>query len=154
MQKISPFLWFDTQAEEAVDFYLTVFPDARKGCVTRYNEAFAERAGKAMTVSFELFGLEFTALNGGPHYKFNPAISLYIRCRGQQEVDGYWEKLTEGGTPGRCGWLQDKFGLSWQVVPDELFELLADPAKAARVTQSMLTMQKVLIAELRRAADS
>lgn len=154
MQKISPFFWFDTQAEEAVDFYVSVFPDSRKGQVTYYNDAFPERAGKAMTVHFELFGQAFTALNGGPHFKFTPAISLFVRCRGQQEVDGYWDKLTEGGKPGQCGWLEDRFGLSWQVVPEELFELLADPKKAEGATQAMLGMRKIVIAELERTPQS
>jgi len=104
-----------------------------------------------MTVSFQLFGQDFTALNGGPHYKFTPAISLAVRCRGQQEVDEYWDKLTEGGKPGRCGWLEDRFGLSWQIVPEELFELLSDAKKAGRVTQAMLVMGKIVIAELERA---
>ncbi len=151
MQKISPFFWFDTQAEEAVDFYVSVFEDSRKGRVTYYNDAIPGMAGKVMTVSFQLFGQDFTALNGGPQFKFTPAISMFVRCRGQQEVDEYWNKLTDGGKPGRCGWLEDKFGVTWQVVPEELFELLGDPGKAGRVTQAMLTMGKIDIGELVRA---
>ena len=153
MQEISPFFWFDTQAEEAVDFYVSVFKDSRKGKVTYYNDAIPGMAGKVMTVSFQLFGQDFTALNGGPLYKFTPAISMFVRCRGQQEVDEYWNKLTDGGKPGQCGWLEDKFGVTWQVVPEELFELLGDPKKAGRVTQAMLTMGKIDIGGLERAGE-
>jgi predicted 3-demethylubiquinone-9 3-methyltransferase (glyoxalase superfamily) len=154
MQKISPFFWFDTQAEEAVDFYVSVFKDSRKGRVTYYNDAIPGMAGKVMTVSFQLFGQDFTALNGGPQFKFTPAISMFVRCRGQQEVDDYWDRLSDGGEPGRCGWLEDKFGVTWQVVPEELFELLGDAKKAGRVTQAMLGMKKIVIEELVRAGEA
>jgi predicted 3-demethylubiquinone-9 3-methyltransferase (glyoxalase superfamily) len=151
VQKINPYLWFDTQAETAVDFYLSVFPQSKKKATTYYSPAFAERAGTVMTVSFELFGQEFIALNGGPQFSFTPAISLLVHCESQREVDELWEKLTEGGKPGRCGWLEDRFGVTWQVVPDELFVLLADPSRAERVTQSMLTMAKIDVEVLKRA---
>jgi len=155
VQKISPFLWFDTQAEEAVDFYLSVFKDGKKHRVARYGDAIPAMSGKAMTVNFELFGQHYIALNGGPQYKFTPAISLLVRCRGQQEVDELWGKLTEGGEPGRCGWLEDKFGLSWQIAPEEMFALLAnpDPKAAQRVAEAMLAMRKIVIADLQAAAD-
>jgi len=155
MPKITPFLWFDTQAEQAADFYISVFPQSQKGRVTYYNHAFPERDGTVMTVHFQLFGQEFTALNGGPSFTFTPAISLFVHCDSQQEVDRVWDKLTEGGKPGRCGWLEDKFGVTWQVVPTELFILLADkdPAKAQRVTESMLTMQKLDVNVLKQAAE-
>ncbi|MBT9331299.1 VOC family protein [Paracidobacterium acidisoli] len=153
MQKISPFLWFDRQAEEAVDFYTSIFQSSKKGRVTRYGDAFPDRSGEVMTVGFELFGQEFTALNGGPHFTFTPAVSFFIRCDSQDEVDFLWEKLSEGGRPGQCGWLTDKFGVSWQVVPVELFDLLADKdsQRTLRVTQAMLAMKKFDINALRQA---
>jgi predicted 3-demethylubiquinone-9 3-methyltransferase (glyoxalase superfamily) len=152
MQKVTPFFWFDTQADEAVDFYVSVFKDSRKGRVNYYPDGIPGVGGKVMSVGFQLFGQEFIALNGGPQYKFTPAISMLVHCKGQQEVDEYWEKLTAGGgTPGRCGWLEDKFGVTWQVVPEELQALLSDPKKAAKIMPGMLTMGKIDIGELERA---
>jgi len=155
MQKISPFLWFDTQAEEAVDFYLSVFNDGKKHGVVRHGDAIPAMSGKVMTVNFELSGQQYIALNGGPQYKFTPAISLFVRCKGQQEVDELWDKLTEGGKPGRCGWLEDKFGLSWQIAPEEMFALIGnpDPKAAQRVVEAMLPMRKIIIADLQAASD-
>jgi predicted 3-demethylubiquinone-9 3-methyltransferase (glyoxalase superfamily) len=160
-QKISPFLWFDSQAEEAADYYCSIFPDAAKGRVTRYSPAFPGRGGKVMTVSFELFGQQFTALNGlsetgDPHFRFTPAISFVIRCDNQVEVDAFWEALAAGGNEQQCGWVTDKFGVTWQVVPKALMQLLADPdpAKAQRVTQAMMGMKRIDIAALERARDS
>ncbi len=153
MQKISPFLWFDGQAEEAADFYCSVFKDARKGRVTRYGASHPQMAGKAMTVAFELFGQHYIALNGGPMYQFTQAISFMVHCESQAEVDEYWDTLTaDGGKPGRCGWLIDKFGLSWQIIPNEMGELLADkdPAKAQR---AMLGMGKIDLEAMRQARD-
>jgi predicted 3-demethylubiquinone-9 3-methyltransferase (glyoxalase superfamily) len=155
MQKISPFLWFDTQAEEAVDFYLSVFKEGKKHRVTYYNDAVPDRAGQVLTVNFELFGQDYIALNGGPQYKFTPAISLFVHCKGQHEVDDLWDKLTAGGKLGRCGWLEDKFGLSWQLAPEEMFELIGnpDPKTAQRVLEAMMPMSKIIIADLQAAAD-
>ena len=157
---IHPFLWFDDQAEEAAKFYTSIFKDSKITSITRYPDAGTEvtgkKAGSVMTVAFELKGQPFTALNGGPYFKFNEAISLVIDCETQQDVDYYWEKLTAGGDPDaqRCGWLKDKFGLSWQVVPTELPEILGDPdrKKAERAFKAMLQMSKLDIAALRRAA--
>ena len=153
MQKITPFLWFDDNAEEAVDFYLSVFKDGKKLDVAHYGDAGPGPKGSVMTVSFLLDGQEFTALNGGPHFKFTEAISLVVTCRDQQEVDYYWESLSAGGEKSRCGWLKDKFGLSWQVVPAALSELYAkgDPAKAKRVMETMLKMTKLDIKTLQEA---
>ena len=153
MQKISPFLWFDDQAEEAVTFYVSVFKNSRIGKVTRYGEAGPGPAGSVMVAEFELEGLHFTALNGGPMFKFTEAISMSIDCKDQAEVDHFWNKLSEGGQPGQCGWLKDKFGLSWQVVPEALPRLLgdADFAKAGRVMQAMLQMTKIDVARLEAA---
>ena len=154
MQKISPFLWFDTQAEEAANFYVSVFKNAKLGKVSRYNEAGPGQAGSVMTIEFELDGQPFTALNAGPYFKFNEAVSFVIKCADQAEVDYYWDRLLEGGTPSQCGWLKDKFGLSWQVTPTQLLELNSDPdpAKAARVMAAMLKMGKIDIAALEAAA--
>ncbi len=153
MQKVTPFFWFDTQAEEAVDFYVSVFNDSNKGRVTYYPDAIPGVGGKVMTVNFQLFGQGFTALNGGPQYKFTPAISMFVHCKGQQEVDELWGKLTKDGKPGQCGWLEDKFGVTWQVVPEELQALLGDPKKAGKVMPAMLSMGKIDIAELVRAGE-
>lgn len=154
VQKVTPFLWFDSQAEEAAALYVSIFPNARVVQTTRVPDA-PGQPGRAMTVVFELDGVRFIALNGGPHFKFNEAVSFLVRCATQAEVDDYWEKLGAGGDESarRCGWLKDKFGVSWQIVPDRLMELLADPdpAKAARTTQAMLQMSKLDIAELERA---
>jgi predicted 3-demethylubiquinone-9 3-methyltransferase (glyoxalase superfamily) len=156
MQTITPFLWFDTQAEEAANLYVSIFPNSKLGHVTRYGSAGPGPEGQAMIVTFQVNGLDFTALNGGPHYKFTEAVSFSVSCANQAEVDTYWEKLTaNGGSPGQCGWLKDRFGLSWQIVPAALPELIGDPdpAKARRATQAMLKMTKLDIAELRRARD-
>jgi len=160
MQKITPFLWFDNKAEEAASFYASIFKNSTVGAVTRYDGAGAGASGMpkgtAMTVSFKLEGQEFIALNGGPHFKFTEAISFVIDCKTQEEVDYFWEKLTAGGgQESMCGWLKDKFGLSWQVVPTVLTELLTDKdaAKAQRAMQAMLQMKKIDIAGLKRAYE-
>jgi predicted 3-demethylubiquinone-9 3-methyltransferase (glyoxalase superfamily) len=155
MQKITPFLWFDNNAEEAVNFYASIFKDAKILEVVRYGEAGPGPEGTAMTVSFELFGQEFIALNGGPHFKFNEAISFSVNCETQEEVDEFWEKLTDGGTESRCGWLKDKYGLSWQVNPSILGKMLndTDPQKAKRVMEAMLQMDKIDIPTLQRAYE-
>jgi predicted 3-demethylubiquinone-9 3-methyltransferase (glyoxalase superfamily) len=152
--KISPFLWFDTQAEEAARFYVSVFPNSRIVTTTRYGEAGPGPKGSVMTVVFELDGQEFIALNGGPQFKFTEAISFSIDCKTQQEVDEYWTKLTRGGEEGPCGWLKDKYGLSWQVNPTRLGQLLSDPdaKKSKRVMEAMLKMKKIDIATLEHAA--
>ena len=155
MQKITPFLWFDKEAEEAVKFYTSVFKNSKIGKVSRYGEAGPGPKGSVMTASFELDGLEFIALNAGPIFKFTEAISFVVNCETQGEVDYYWEKLTaDGGAPVECGWLKDKFGLSWQIVPTALMRLLTDPDrdKANRVMQAMLKMKKIDIATLEEAA--
>jgi predicted 3-demethylubiquinone-9 3-methyltransferase (glyoxalase superfamily) len=158
-QKITPCLWFDDQGEDAANFYVSIFNDSRIANVSRYGEAGKEVHGKkpgtAMIVAFELEGQPFTALNGGPNYKFSEAISFQISCESQAEVDHYWDKLSDGGDPKaqQCAWLKDKFGVSWQVVPTALSRLLSDPdrAKAGRVMQSMLKMKKIDIAALENA---
>jgi predicted 3-demethylubiquinone-9 3-methyltransferase (glyoxalase superfamily) len=152
-QKITPFLWFDTQAEEAMNFYLSVFKNSRALKVARYNNPGRGQEGKVMTCSFELNGQEFAAINGGPYYKLTPAISFVIDCATQDEVDYYWDKLAEGGSLQQCGWLTDKFGVSWQVVPTVLPELLTGPdtARATRVTQAMMKMIKLDIKTLEQA---
>jgi len=146
-------LWFDREGEEAANFYTSVFKDSRMGSVSRYNEAGPRPAGTAITVEFELNGQKFVALNGGPEFTFTEAISFQIPCADQEEVDYYWNMLSEGGEAGDCGWLKDKYGLSWQVIPTALFELIGDPdpAKAQRATQAMLSMKKLDIAALRTA---
>ena len=153
MQKITPFLWFDDQAEEAANFYVKTFKNSKILSVSRYGEAGPGENGKVMVVSFELNGQEFTALNGGPIFKFSEAISFYVHCETQQEVDELWDKLSAGGEPGQCGWLKDKYGLSWQIVPNILGELLGDVnrEKVDRVTQAMLKMHKLEIAALLKA---
>jgi predicted 3-demethylubiquinone-9 3-methyltransferase (glyoxalase superfamily) len=159
MQKITPCLWFDSQAEEAAKFYVSLFKNSRIGNITRYGEAGSQasgqRKGSVMTVSFQLDGQDFTALNGGPHFKFNEAISLMINCETQEEVDDLWERLSKGGEILECGWVKDKYGLAWQVVPKMFFELISDkdPAKAERAMQAMLKMKKLDIRELKRAAE-
>ena len=154
MQKINTFLWFDGQAEEAVKFYLSVFPQAKAGKVMRWGDTGPGPKGSVLTTSFELAGQEFTAINGGPQYKFTPAVSFMILCDTQQEVDDYWHQLTaDGGLPVQCGWLTDKYGVSWQVTPVVLREMLMDkdPARANRVMQAMMKMVKIDIAALEQA---
>lgn len=154
MQKISPFLWFDTQAEEAANFYVSIFKNAKITKIARCGEAGPGPQGSVMTVGFELEGQSFTALNGGPLFKFNEAISFVVDCGTQEEVDHYWDKLLAGGQAQQCGWLKDRYGLSWQIVPRILIELMSgpDPAAAQRVMQAMLGMVKLDIAGLKRAA--
>lgn len=154
-QRITPFLWFDTQAEEAARFYVSVFDNSRIVTVTRYTEAGPAPAGSVMTVAFELDGQKFVALNGGPEHSFTPALSLVINCDTEAEVDRYWERLTDGGTEVACGWLTDRYGLSWQVVPKGVWELLADPdpERVQRAMQAMFTMTKLDLKAMRAAAD-
>jgi len=155
MQKITPYLWFDDQAEEAANFYTSIFKHSKVGEVTRYGKAGPRPEGMAMTVSFELQGQEFVALNGGPEFKFNEAISFLVSCEFQEEVDYFWDNLGEGGEAGPCGWLKDKYGVSWQVIPTALTELLSDPdpEKSQRVMQAMLQMSKIDIEGLRQAYE-
>ena len=153
MQKITPFLWFDGQAEEAMNFYVSIFPNSKIGTVSRYGEHGPGPQGTVMAATFELEGQQFHALNGGPMYKFTPAISFFVSCETQAEVDKLWDKLVAGGRPDRCGWLQDKFGLSWQIIPRVLGEYLSspDPKKAGQVMQAMLGMVKLDIQKLKDA---
>ena len=157
MQKITPFLWFDTQAEEAVKFYTSVFENSKIVDVARYGEGGAEVSGQpkgsVMTVKFQLEGQEFLALNGGPHFQFTEAISFVVNCKTQREVDTFWEKLSRGGKKGQCGWLKDQYGVSWQIVPTALVELLQDKdaGKSQRVMQAMLQMTKIDIKRLKQA---
>ena len=157
MQKITPFLWFDDKAEEAANFYVSLFKNSRVGDVSRYDEAGANAAGRpkgsVMVIEFELEGQEFVALNGGPHFKFTEAVSFVVNCETQEEVDKFWEKLTRGGEESQCGWLKDRYGLTWQIVPTVLTELLKDkdPQKANRVMQAMLKMKKIEIKILQQA---
>jgi predicted 3-demethylubiquinone-9 3-methyltransferase (glyoxalase superfamily) len=154
--KIVPNLWFDTEAEEAAEFYCSVFPDSRIVSVARYNEAGPREAGMVMVVEFELNGHRFVGINGGPEFKFDEAVSFQINCEDQAEIDYYWDKLTaDGGREGQCGWLTDKFGLAWQVTPTGMDELFSDPdpARATRAMEAMLKMQKLDVAALQAAAD-
>ena len=153
--KITPNLWFDTEAEDAAEYYTSVFGNSRIVSVAHYNEAAPGKAGSVMTVEFELDGQRFVAINGGPEFKFNEAVSLAIDCATQDEIDYYWAKLTDGGSEGPCGWCKDRFGLSWQVVPSAIDELFgdADPERAERAMKAMFSMKKLDIAELLRAAD-
>jgi predicted 3-demethylubiquinone-9 3-methyltransferase (glyoxalase superfamily) len=156
MQKITPFLWFDGQAEEAAEHYVSIFDNSRIVSVERYGEAGPGPAGTAMTVHFELEGQEFIGLNGGPEYRFTEAISFYVGCETQDEVDALWEKLTaDGGEPGPCGWLKDRYGVSWQVIPNVLPALLGDPdpERAGRAMKAMLSMSKIDIQGLRDAHE-
>ncbi len=155
LQKIIPNLWFDTEAEEAAAFYISIFENSRIVNVTHYTEAAPRPAGMVMTVEFELEGQRFVGINGGPEFKFDEAVSFQIDCETQQDVDYYWERLSTGGEEGPCGWLKDKYGLSWQVAPSGMEELLTDPdpERAKRAMQAMLKMSKLDIAALRRAAD-
>jgi predicted 3-demethylubiquinone-9 3-methyltransferase (glyoxalase superfamily) len=152
-QKITPFLWFDHQAEEAALLYVSLFPDSMVTGVSHYGEGMPLPKGTAMSVTFRLAGQEFMALNGGPAFMFTEAISFFVRCETQDEIDRLWSKLGEGGEPSQCGWLKDRFGLSWQIVPSVLGDLIGDPdpEKAGRTTQAMLKMGKLDIAELKRA---
>jgi predicted 3-demethylubiquinone-9 3-methyltransferase (glyoxalase superfamily) len=153
MQKITTFLWFDNQVEEAVNFYTSIFKNSKVTNITRFGEDAPGPIGGVITASFELEGQEFMALNGGPQYKFTEAISLFVNCETQEEVDTLWVKLSEGGEEQQCGWLKDRFGLSWQIVPTALGELMGDPnpEKATRVMNAMLQMKKIDIAALRAA---
>ena len=160
MQKITPFLWFDNQAEEAVNFYVSIFKNSKVVNITRYNDASSKAAGRpegsVMTLEFQLEGQNFVAINAGPHFKFTEAISFVVDCGSQEEVDYFWEKLTaDGGQESQCGWLKDKYGLSWQITPRVLIEMIGDkdPQKAQRVMEGMLQMKKIDIATLKRAYE-
>lgn len=155
MQKITPFLWFDGQAEEAANFYVSVFKSAKITNIMRVGDAGPGPKGSVLVVGFEIEGVAFSALNGGPNFKINEAISFVVHCESQQEVDYYWGKLSEGGKEIQCGWLKDKFGVAWQVVPTAFFKLVADPdpGKVSRVMQAMMKMVKFDIAALERAAE-
>lgn len=158
MQKITPFLWFDDHAEEAVNFYVSIFKNSRVVNIARYGKAGAKASGRpkgtVMTVTFELEGHQFTALNGGPVFKFTEAISLLVNCETQEEVDELWEKLSEGGQEGPCGWLKDRYGLSWQIVPTILDEMLQEAERSERVMEAMLQMKKIDIRTLRQAYEN
>lgn len=156
-QKITPFLWFNDNAEEAMNFYVSTFKNSKVLTVTRYGDAGPGPKGSVMSATFELEGQQFYALNGGPHYSFTPAISLFVDCETQTEVDALWNKLLAGGgTPDRCGWLRDRFGLSWQIIPSALGRMLGDKdrAKANRAMQAMLQMDKIEVAKLQEAYDA
>jgi predicted 3-demethylubiquinone-9 3-methyltransferase (glyoxalase superfamily) len=155
MQKIVPFLWFDGKAEEAANYYVSIFKNAKLGTIRRYGDAGPGPKGTAMSVEFDLDGQHFIALNGGPQFTFTPAISFFVNCETQEEVDELWDKLSAGGKPNRCGWLQDKFGLSRQIIPTALGKLMGDPdpEKSKRVMQAMLGMAKIDITGLQRAYD-
>jgi len=155
MQKITPFLWFDGNAEEAMNFYVSVFKNSTVVNIRRYGKAGPGKEGSVMTGTFQIEGQEFFVLNGGPQYKFTPAISLFVNCETQKEVDELWDKLSAGGRKDRCGWLQDKYGLSWQIIPSALGKLLGDkdPKKANSVMQAMLQMDKIDIKKLKQAYD-
>ncbi len=155
LQKITPYLWFDENAEEAVNFYISIFKNSKIESVTRYGEAGPGPKGSVMIVAFQLEGQAFVALNGGPQYTFSPAISFFVNCETQQEVDELWEKLTAGGEEVACGWLKDRYGVSWQIVPTVLIEMMQDkdPEKAQRVTKAMLQMKKIDIKTLQEAYE-
>jgi len=152
-QQITPFLWFDDNADEAVNFYLSIFKDSRLLDTKRYGETGPGPKGTIMTATFELNGQQFIALNGGPRFKFTEAVSFVVKCETQEEIDYYWDKLLDGGEPQRCGWLKDRFGLSWQIVPAQLSELFGgnDPQRAGRVMQAMMQMVKFDLAKLKEA---
>jgi len=156
MQKITPFLWFNDNAEEAANFYTSIFKHSKLGNIARYGETGPGPKGSVMSVTFQIEGQDFIALNGGPQFKFTPAISFFVDCQSQDEVDNLWEKLSAGGRKDHCGWLQDKFGVSWQIIPTVLGELLhsKDPEMAQRVMKAMLKMDKIDIETLKRAASS
>lgn len=155
MQKITPFLWFDHQAEEAMNFYISIFKNSKVVRIARYGDTGPGPKGSVMTAAFQLDGQDFVVLNGGPHFTFSPAISFVVNCETQEEVDEFWEKLSDGGKENQCGWLDDKYGVSWQIVPTVLGQLLSDPdsVKAGRVMQAMLQMRKIDIASLKRAHE-
>jgi predicted 3-demethylubiquinone-9 3-methyltransferase (glyoxalase superfamily) len=152
-QKISAFLWFNNQAEEAANFYTSIFPNSSIGPIVKYGDAGPGPKGGVMTVDFELDGQQFTALNGGPHFQFTEAISFVVNCESQEEIDRFWEKLSEGGKEVECGWLKDKFGLSWQIVPTILLEMLQNPEKSQGVMRAVLQMKKLDIARLKSAYE-
>ena len=156
MQKITPFLWFDGKAEEAANFYTSIFPHSKIGKIRRHGDAGPGQKGAVMSATFQLDGQEFIALNGGPQFTFSPAISFFVNCETQGEVDELWEKLSEGGKKNRCGWLQDKFGVSWQVIPTALGRLIGDPdpEKSSRVMKAMLQMDKIEISALQEAYEN
>ena len=156
MQKITPFLWFDGKAEESMNFYVSIFKNSKVLSVTRYGDGGPGAKGTVMSATFELNGQQFYALNGGPQFNFTPAISFFVNCETQQEVDELWEKLPAGGRKDRCGWLQDKYGLSWQIIPSALGKLLGDkdPKKSANVMRAMMQMQKIEIAGLQEAYEA
>ncbi|MEW5976019.1 MAG: VOC family protein [Acidobacteriota bacterium] len=155
MQKITPFLWFNHQAEEAATFYTSIFKNSKIGIVTRCGDEGPGPKGSVMSLAFQLDGQEFMALNGGPHFTFSPAISFFVNCESQEEVDELWEKLSEGGKKQQCGWLTDKYGVSWQIIPSVLGKLLQDrdPQKSSNVMRAMLQMEKIDIAALKRAYE-
>jgi predicted 3-demethylubiquinone-9 3-methyltransferase (glyoxalase superfamily) len=155
MQTITPFLWFDNNAEEAMNFYVSIFKNSKVGTITRYGDGGPGPKGTVMSATFQLDGQEFFALNGGPLFKFTEAISFYVNCETQEEVNYFWEKLRDPGKPGQCGWLKDKYGLSWQIIPSVLGKMLGDKdgKKAQRVMQAMLQMQKIDISKLKQAYD-
>jgi predicted 3-demethylubiquinone-9 3-methyltransferase (glyoxalase superfamily) len=155
-QKITPNLWFDTEAEDAANYYISVFENSRIVNVTHYTDAGPREAGMVMTVEFELDGQRFVGINGGPHFTFDEAVSFEIECKDQEEIDYFWERLSDGGKEGPCGWVKDRYGLSWQVVPTGMEELFADPDKgrAERAMRAMLAMGKIDIAAMRAAADA
>jgi len=155
VQKITPFLWFDDQAEQAMNFYISIFKNSKVVSVHRYSEVGPGPKGTVMTATFRLEGQEFIALNGGPHFTFSPAISLFVDCETQHEVDELWEKLSDGGETQRCGWLKDKYGLSWQIIPSALGEMLqdGDAEKSSRAMKAMLAMDKIDIKGLKHAYD-
>jgi predicted 3-demethylubiquinone-9 3-methyltransferase (glyoxalase superfamily) len=155
MQKIIPFLWFDNKAEEAVNFYVSIFKNSKIVNMSRWGDGGPGPKGAVMSVTFELNGQEFMALNGGPTFKFSPAISFFVKCETQQDVDDYWEKLSAGGTKERCGWLKDKYGVSWQIIPNALGKFLQekDPTKSKRVMNAMMQMDKIDIQGLQRAYE-
>ena len=153
MPKITLFLWFDTQAEEAARFYTSIFKNSKIGAIARYGDAGPGPKGSVMTIAFTLDGQEFVGLNGGPNFAFTPAVSFVVHCKTQEEVDQFWDALSRGGKGGRCGWLTDKFGLSWQIVPDIIGELMQDkdPSRSKRVMEALLQMDKLDIAKLKQA---
>lgn len=155
MNKITPFLWFDTQAEEAARFYTDLFEEGEMGSISRYPEGSPAPAGSVMIANFTLFGQEYTALNGGPYAKFNEAVSFVVHCEDQAEVDRYWAALTDGGEEVQCGWLKDRYGLFWQIVPKGFVEIVSDPdpQRSARAMQAMMGMKKLDLDALHRAAD-